>query len=105
MKNELIYRGTIFSVKHCFDIPEEGLYLLSDVYEEDFIFQIVSLDRQKIGTIGGLIKTDLSITNQRAISLSHFDKELERNFLNVDLKSVIFYESIDLLSVLINTET
>lgn len=76
----LLYRGTSF--EFCLQNKESQKYMLVELYEDDFVFQIVCLTGYYAGVVEGLVINEL--LSAKAITIEHLKKELNRNFKDID---------------------
>lgn len=90
MDQHFLYRGTFFEFS-CTGDDRRGLvrYILAELYEEEYVFQIICISGYYAGIINGYVKKETLVTEMKvaAITLKHLKNELNNNFENIDWDS------------------
>jgi|SRR5690606_26768085 len=72
--------GTIIKVKYKHDgIEENQLCILADVFEEEYLFQVISINGYHSGSIEGYVRKQFFDDKQYSCTISYLIEQLEKN--------------------------
>jgi len=81
-KTILYFAGTKFKIEYIFDGQHKSYEaILAQVFEEDYVFQIIAISEYEAGYIKGYIKKEFK--NVHAVSYDYLYTELERIFSTI----------------------
>lgn len=95
--NEYYYAGTLISLLDNLDLsnnPKEEYYILAQVFDKDFFFQIIRISGYNSGLICGFIKEDPIAKENNTIGVTkpHLINELQRN-LDFNIKTLRIFDT------------
>lgn len=87
-EDQIYYRGTIFTISYLGDIQERESFLLTECFEDEYVFQIICISGYGAGTVQGYIKKGVLARTHRAITHEELIEGIKYNFLNPDFDSL-----------------